>query len=112
MKRRYFLSLCALFGCGVGGVLYPARSTNTLFKVLDGLNLPFSSKVIEHNYDVEAWLTSLPLHLNEGQLSAYLLDNIMKDYMRNDLDIVGEVVVSKTEIMIYLAKLSYAPGFR
>lgn len=79
--------------------------------MLDGLKLPFSPEIVEHDYDVDTWLRSLPLHLNENQLSAHLLDNIMQDYARNDLDIVGNAVVSKTELMIYLAKSSHAPRF-
>ena len=103
MNRRQFLSLSMLIFSPY--VKVNARDSQNSFGVLlNTLDSPFKYLNSKSEYTISDWQNQLPLNSKIDILSEHILGQIMQDYRENKVDLVDGFILSKTEIMLYLAK--------
>lgn len=81
---------------------------NSFDQIIENIQNPFQVSLYEGTYKLDEWFISLPISRNTAELSKHILDLIEKDYQENNVDLINGVIVSKTEVMLYLAKEHYA----
>ena len=79
-------------------------SQSSFGTLLGRINNPFNSLGAKERYVLNDWVSELPVTSNVSVLSEHVLSLIMYDYKENSVDLVEGIILSKTEIMLYLAK--------
>ena len=105
INRRQFLSLSVLVFAPFSKVIAKSNNFDTL---LSEINNPFQISISSEEYNLDHWVSQLPVSSSASMLSKHVLGLIKRDYLENKVDIIDGVILSNTEIMLYYAKESYA----
>lgn len=105
INRRQFLSLSVLVFAPYCKVNANESSFKTL---LNEIQSPFQMLIFKKKYNVDSWISQLPNTSNISELSEHILSLIRLDYIENKVGLIDGVILSNTEITLYLAKESYA----
>jgi hypothetical protein len=105
ISRRQFISYFALVFSPYS--IVSARQ-NSFDRIIEAIQNPFQVSLYEGTYKLDEWLIALPISRDTAELSKHILGLIEKDYQENNVDLINGVIVSQTEVMLYLAKDYYA----
>ena len=104
MKRRVFLLYTAL----IFTPYVKAKGVNSLKILLSEVEIPFKQIKVENVASVKAWIDLLPKHADVDTLSRYIYNLAIKDYRDNKVIVMEGVILSRSESMLYQAKIIYA----
>ena len=105
VNRRQFTSLSIL----IFAPYLKGNATQSSFGfLLDRIKNPFKLLNIKESYNLDDWINELPITSDISVLSEYVLSLIKQDYKENRVELVEGIILSKTEIKLYLAKEFHA----
>ena len=105
MNRRQFISIATLIFAPAINAREPVSSFGIL---LSQIKSPFTRQNLTQTYSTSRWCNNLRKISSLNSLSQHILNQIKQDYIENKVELIEGIVLSETEVQLYLARESYA----
>lgn len=107
MNRRTFIAfVLASASSNSGLAMYNMANRHKLpiMQLLESLNNSFSSLDMASKREAITWVKTIPDGLDVNTLLVYIKTCINDDYMNNRVDFANNILLSRTEIMLFSLK--------